>query len=117
MAFVAQSHEARLYTVSVQPFDGLRLGLLAEGYRLIHFHQFSCTTHGIWRAGIESEECKTYRCPTCKKRCRAVFLAAGYTRKEIPQVELVAKPLMVRRKVELLSARETIWPQPYHLSL
>jgi hypothetical protein len=102
----------------VQPFDRLRLGLLAEGYTLIHFFQFSCGDHGVWRAGIESEECKTYRCPTCKKHCRTVFLAQGYTRHEIPFTEFVAKPLMRVRKTQLQAeGQEIYFPAPYHLSL
>jgi hypothetical protein len=102
----------------VQSFDGLRLGLLAVGYRLIHFYQFSCADHGVYRAGIESEECKAYRCPVCKKRVRAVFLADGYTRHEIPFTEFVAKPLMKVRKVQLQAeGQEIYWPAPYHLSL
>jgi hypothetical protein len=102
----------------VQPFDGLRLALVAEGYTLIHFFQFSCGAHGCWRAGIESEECKTYRCPVCKKRCRTVFLAPGYTRREMPQVEMIAKPLMRVRKTQLQAeGQEIYFPAPYHLSL
>ena len=102
----------------MQPFDGLRLGLLAEGYRLIHFYQFSCPDHGIYRAGIEAETCKIYRCPVCAKRCRTVFLAVGYTRREMPQVEMIAKPMMRVRKEQLQGeGQEIYWPAPYHLSL
>jgi hypothetical protein len=107
-----------LYTFPVQPFDGLRLGLLAEGYRLIHYHQFSCYEHGIFRAGIEAEECNGYRCPVCQRKCKTIFLAAGYSRRETPLIEQIVKPLMRVRKVELQAkGQETFWPQPYHLRL
>ena len=42
-------------TVSVQSWDGIRLGLLPQGYKLAFFFQITCTTHVDFRVAIEEE--------------------------------------------------------------
>jgi len=100
----------------MQTWSGVRLGLLAHGYRLIHYHQFNCDEHGTFRAGIEAEECKAYRCPVCQRKCRTVFLAAGYTRRETPLLEQIVKPFSHRWKMEFRTKEhEVYYPVPYSL--
>jgi hypothetical protein len=87
--------EAALYTVSVQTWDGLRSGLLAVGYRLVGFWQFACAARGHFRVATELES-DFFPCPTCQKPCKAVFLAHGYTHRELPFIEQTMKPLQLK---------------------
>ena len=91
----------------MQTWDQVRLGLLARGYRLVQFWQLSCAVHGDYRLGIEAEA-ELHHCPVCERPCEAVFLACGYTRRELPFVEQIAKPLALRWRKVLVAKEQTV---------
>jgi hypothetical protein len=76
----------------VQTWDGLRLGLLALGYRRIIFLELACVTCGDFRTGIE-EEAEFYFCPRCQKASKIVLIGEGYTRRAQIPWEQVWGPL------------------------
>ena len=92
----------------MQTWDGLRLGLLAHGYRLVRFWQLSCAAHGDHRVAIEAAP-DLYPCPVCQRPCKAVFLARGYTRRELPFVEQTMRPLALSWRKLLLAKEQQPW--------
>ncbi len=91
---VAQNFTTR--GVTMQSWDLITLGLLALGYRQIHFIEIECTEHGAFRAGVE-QLLETFACPRCGKSEEAAYLARGFTRK--PTIwECVSRPLSAGAK-------------------
>jgi hypothetical protein len=90
----------------VQSWDGLRLGLLTHGYRLVQFWQLSCAAHGDteW----PSKPHPTLPCPVSERPCKAVFLARGYTRRELPFIEQTMTPLATPWRKLLLAKEQPI---------
>jgi len=78
----------------MESWDGLRLGLLALGYRKITYLQLGCAC-GDFRSGVEQQQ-DSYPCPRCGKPSQAVPLAEGFTRREQIPWEQVAWPLPAR---------------------
>ena len=98
----------------VQTWDGLRLGLLALGYRRIIFLELACPTCGDFRTGIE-EEAEFYYCPVCGRASKIALLGEGYTRRaEIPWEQVyIALPRCVHSddRDELVAQRAARWRQ------
>jgi hypothetical protein len=92
----------------VQTWDGLRLGLLAHGYRLVQFWQLSCAAHDDHRVATEAAP-NLYPCPVCQRPCKAVFLAEGYTRRQLPFIEQTLTPLPVAFRKLLLAKEQQPW--------
>jgi hypothetical protein len=62
-----------------QAWDGLRLGLLALGYRAVTFVEICCPQCGDFRAPLE-QPAEMLSCPHCEQRYKSVTLADGFVR-------------------------------------
>ena len=69
----------------VESWGGLRLGLMALGYRRVIWLHIACPHHGLFRVGLP-EELEFYRCPhpTCERACSASILCEGFTKQPLP---------------------------------
>jgi len=65
------------WRMALESWDGLRLGLMALGYRSI-----ICVDHGVFKLGV-SEEMDTYPCPECGAACK-VFTMRRRTASKVP---------------------------------
>jgi hypothetical protein len=83
----------------MQTWDGIRLDLLALGYRQISYVEVSCPNHGDFRSGVEAVQ-DVFPCPRCGRACEAAFLAEGFTRRHPLEWEQVAPALPTAAKEE-----------------
>jgi hypothetical protein len=77
----------------MQCWDGLRLELLALGYRRILYFELSCADHGDFRSAYEPDGEFHPACPRCGRPAEAAILAEGFTRRASIPWELVSGPL------------------------
>ena len=97
----------------MQSWDGLALGLLALGYRRIHFIEIECGDHGAFRAGV-AELLDAFTCPRCGKSAETGYLARGFTRKPSVEWELVSSALSANAKGEWREPAAPRKHQPDH---
>jgi hypothetical protein len=70
------------WRMALESWDGLRLGLMALGYRSIIWFHLHCVDHGVFKLGV-SEEMDTYPCPECGAACK-VFTMRRRTASKVP---------------------------------
>src|SRR5713101_1601592 len=87
--------------MSMQTWDGLRLGLMALGYQQVIWTHLHCVDHGVFKVAI-AEELEEYPCPTCQQACKVAIVAQGFTKYALPPPERLSKPLSARTRYELL---------------
>lgn len=98
-------------TTALQSWDGIRLGLMALGYRRVLWVHIHCLEHGLFRCG-EPEELEFYPCPTCQQACKASILAEGFTRRNLPFApELIVAPLSSQARQQLLANPRIVKPR------
>ena len=91
----------------MQSWDGLRLGLLALGYRKVVWIHLHCVRHGLFRVGIAGEQ-ECYPCPTCEQPCKVSVVAEGFTRQSLPFKPELIVPALSRKAMHDLLAEPRI---------
>jgi len=73
------------WRMALESWGGLRLGLMALGYRRVLWIHIACSRHGLFRVGLPEEQ-EYYRCPngTCERACSASILCEGFTKQPLP---------------------------------